>query len=207
MHIETPHADPGPTAAALARNVRRRVAALVLASTLAVALVFGLSFYFALVSNESAIARQVPELAGVAAQMRNLLLVNTLVFAGIIIASFYVLSRIVAGRFFRPLGAMQHALAGMAQGKLPHAIDLQERGAFAPVVDALRDAATRLRESDERDAADLRAIAAELDRVPAAAAAAKRLREMAERTAAAPRPREAEERKRAGKDPLFIQPV
>lgn len=207
MSNDTARPDPGPAAAALAGNVRQRVAGLVLASALAVALVFGLSFYFALVSNESAIARQVPELAGVAARMRNLLFANTLVFAGIIIASFYALARIVASRLFRPLGAAQHALAGMAQGKLPHAVDLQERGAFAPLVDALRDAASRLRERDERDAADLRALAAELDRVPAAADAAKRLREIAERKAPAQPARAAERREAEEKDPLFIQPV
>ncbi|MCK7469445.1 MAG: hypothetical protein MZU95_00595 [Desulfomicrobium escambiense] len=48
------------SADSLARGVRNRIRVLILAGMLIVALVFGISFYFALLSNQSAVAQQVP---------------------------------------------------------------------------------------------------------------------------------------------------
>ena len=100
-------------------SLRWRIKLLVLASTIVVALAFGISFYYALVSNEAAIAKQIPELEVVVKKLKSLLIVNTVGFAAVIIASFFALSAIVTSRMFRPLGFIQKDLMTIADGGLP----------------------------------------------------------------------------------------
>ncbi len=191
------------------RGIRSRLAFLILASSIAVALVFGLTFYFALLSNESAVARQIPELGQVASKMGSMLIMNTLVFVGVIIASFYVLARIVTVRLFRPLGEFRGVLLTMAAGKHPRAGDFGDAGAFGDLSDALRSAASRVADRDRDESAALTKLADELARSSSTAAAAAAIRDLLKRRTAqdqgAGSARSA--RDSAEKDPLFIQPV
>ncbi|MCX5752304.1 MAG: hypothetical protein NTW97_01525, partial [Candidatus Krumholzibacteria bacterium] len=100
------------TAASLARGVRIRVGYLMLAGMLTVALIFGISFYFALLSNQSAVARQFPELEDVAAKLKSILLMNTFAITAIIILSFFLLTSIATARIFQPLALLHRDLLG-----------------------------------------------------------------------------------------------
>jgi len=135
----------------LASGVRRRIMALVLCSTLAVALAFGLSFYFALVSNQSAVARQIPELAEVAAKLKSLLIVNTVIFVAIIIASFAVLARIVTARMFQPLGLLHRQLTAIASGTLPRAVERSGDAVFTGIEDAMETAIAVIRDRERAE--------------------------------------------------------
>ena len=203
------HERAGKAADSLARGVRKRIGMLIIASSAAVAVVFGCSFYFALLANESAVARQIPELGQVAAQMRSLLVVNTLVFVGIIIASFYVLSIIVSSRIFRPLGELHDALRSIAEGSPAPAAGPRAPGAFAALEEAFHAAAGRMVSNEQTDTAELSAIAEELSGSAATAAAAAAIRSYVARKTA-PRSgniRPADAQVSSEKDPLFIQPV
>jgi hypothetical protein len=101
------------------RGLRRRIIVLLLLSTLVVAVMFGLSFYFALVSNETAVAGQVPELEAVVGKLKRILITNTVTFAAVIIASLYALSSLITTRMFRPLESVMRDMLAIGQGKLP----------------------------------------------------------------------------------------
>lgn len=101
------------------RGLRRRIIILLLLSTLVVAVMFGLSFYFALVSNETAVAGQVPELEAVVGKLKRILITNTVAFAAVIIASMYALSSLITTRMFRPLESVMQDMLAIGQGKLP----------------------------------------------------------------------------------------
>jgi len=135
----------------ISSGIRRRIMALILCSTLAVALAFGLSFYYALVANQSAVAQQIPELAEVAAKLKNILIINTLAFVAIIIASFFVLARIVTSRMFQPLGLLHRYLTTLASGRLPRPVEVSGEGAFAGIEDALRGAVAVIRDRERSE--------------------------------------------------------
>lgn len=195
-------------AGSFARGIRYRFGALVLASAVAVALVFGCTFYFALLANESAVARQIPELGQVAAQMKNLLLLNTIVFAGIIVASFYALSVLIAARAFRPLGDLYEDLRAIAVGSPASRREARPAGAFAELESAFRAAAERLAEKERAESAELAAIADNLSEISAATGAAAKIRDLiARRSGPASAPKESLPPERGEHDPLFIQPV
>jgi HAMP domain-containing protein len=209
MSDRYPHQRAGGAADSFARGVRTRIGALILASAVAVAIVFGCTFYFALLANESAVARQIPELGQVAAQMKNLLIMNTIVFVGIIIASFYALSFVVASRIFRPLGELHDALRAIAAGAPTAAAEHRPAGAFATLEEAFHAAADRMAANERAETAELSAIADELSGAPATAEAAAKLRSYIQRKTA---PRTDADRHGAApappdKDPLFIQPL
>ncbi|UCD18951.1 MAG: hypothetical protein JSU64_05865 [candidate division WOR-3 bacterium] len=103
----------------LADGVKRRIKILVLASTIAVALAFGCSFYFALLSNQTAIVQKMPELEAVVGKLKSMLVFNTFGFAAVIIASFMLLSAIISGKLFRPVSDVYHDLASIEKGTLP----------------------------------------------------------------------------------------
>ncbi len=199
----------GRAADSLARGVRKRIGMLILASSVAVAVVFGCSFYFALLANESAVARQIPELGQVAAQMRNLLIVNTLVFVGIIVASFYALSIVVSSRLFRPLGEIHDALRSIAEGSPAPSAGPRGTGAFAALEEAFDAAARRMTANESTDTAELSAIADELSGSAATAGAAAKIRSyVARKTSPGPGElRRPDGQASPEKDPLFIQPV
>lgn len=135
----------------LANGVKGRIRLLILAGTLAVAIVFGLSFHFALLSNESAIARQMPELAEVAGKLRTMLMVNTLGFVGVIIASFYLLTSILTTRMFHPIGTVYRSLVDLGHGKMPVGTGEPADGPFSGLQKACGDAVGDLRTGLEKD--------------------------------------------------------
>ena len=101
------------------KKVKSRVRILLLASSLAVALVFGLSFYFSLVSAESALASKVPELSELAGKFKSTLMINTIIFAAIIVASFIALGSLITSRMFKPLAAVEEGLRAISSGVIP----------------------------------------------------------------------------------------
>ncbi len=105
----------------ISRALKRRIIILLLLSTLVVAVMFGLSFYFALVSNETAVAGQVPELEAVVGKLKRILITNTIAFAAVIIVSLYALSSLITTRMFRPLESMMRDMRIIGKGKLPDA--------------------------------------------------------------------------------------
>ncbi len=197
------------SADALARGIKIRMRYLMFAGMLAVALVFGTSFYFALLSNQSALARQFPELEEVAAKLRNMLVLNTAVFAAIIIVSFVLLAGIVTSRLFHPIAALHRDLVAMAEGKLPRRADSSAHGAFSAIETAWSAALARIHEKESGEIKEIADCAASLSRGAAPAEAALKLQEILGRKRAfvgASAPEEAGDKETA-KDPLFIQPV
>ncbi len=140
----------------LSGGIRRRVMILVVCSTLTVALAFGLTFYYALIASQSAVANQIPELESVVAKMKGLLVMNTLVFVAIIIASIFALAGIVTSRMFHPLAVLHRNLAAIAGGTLPRSVESSGAGEFAGLEDAMRTALTVIR---DREHAELEMLA------------------------------------------------
>jgi methyl-accepting chemotaxis protein len=194
----------------LARGVRNRIRYLILAGMLTVALIFGVSFYFALLSNQSAVARQFPELEEVAAKLKSILMLNTIAIVVIIIASFLLLASIVTARIFQPLGLLHRDLLAMAAGKLPRRGENRERGAFSALETAWSAALACIHEKEIREIKELSECAASLSRSGSPDTIAERLREISERKkaflgTAELHPESIE--KESKKDPLFIQPI
>ena len=159
-------------------SLRWRIRLLVLASTLVVALAFGISFYHALVSNEAAIAQQLPELEVVVKKLKSLLIVNTVGFAVVIIASFYALSVIVTSRMFRPLGFIQKDLMAIADGELPRKPEEDENGPFFGLSSTFSGAVYTLRERELKEIEELKTCAKLLSSMPGTDEALKRIEEL-----------------------------
>jgi methyl-accepting chemotaxis protein len=194
----------------LAASVKSRVRYLILAGMIVVALVFGASFYFALIANQSALARQVPELEAVAAKLKSLLIMNTLVFIAIIIASFYALSNIIAARMFQPLATLHRSLLTIAEGKLPRSFEAGERGPFSALDDALKTAVSCLCDRERKEIEEISRLAEALEQSPASRKTAHELKEIVARKSAclgASEIRTEAKGKEANEDPLFIQPA
>ncbi len=103
----------------LSRGLKRRIIVLIVTSMMVVALTFGLSFYFALVSNETAVAKQMPELESLVGTLKRILFINTFAFVAVIIASLYALTSLVTTRMFRPLESIMTDLLTIRKGTLP----------------------------------------------------------------------------------------
>jgi len=201
---------PSAAADSLAGGVKTRVRLLVLAGMIVVALVFGCTFYFALLSNQSALAAQVPELEAVAAKLKSLLVMNTVVFIAIIIASFFVLSSIITSRMFQPLTLLHRNLLSLAGGTLPRSFEASERGAFSPLDDAFRAAVSGIYDRERKEIEELAACAETLGRSAATQETARILRELAARKSArldAADVRGAAKGKETKEDQIFIQPL
>ena len=137
----------------IAGKIKKRIRLLVLCSALTVALAFGMSFYFALVYNSSAVSSQFPELLPIVSKLKNLLIINTFVFSLIIIGSFYLLSVLVTKRIFQPVESIHKNIILLSQDKLPEIDEMEDhvifsslQNAFAFMVKSLRD-----RDIDERN--------------------------------------------------------
>jgi methyl-accepting chemotaxis protein len=198
------------SAVSFARGVRSRVGVLVLAGMLSVAFIFGASFYFALLSNQSALARQFPELEQVAAKLKSILLLNTAAITAIIIVSFFILASIVTARIFQPLGILRRDLISLAGGKLPRRPERRDGGAFAELETAWGDALESVHAREIKEIKDLTDCVASLARGGAQSETAAKLREIAERKKAfigAAEAHPAPTEKKPAKDPLFIQPL
>lgn len=141
---------------ALSRGLKRRIIVLIVTSTLVVALTFGLSFYFALVSNETAVAQQMPELESLAGTLKRILLINTLAFAAVIIASLYALSSLITARMFRPLESMMNDLLSIGTGSLPVQRDHVREEPFAGFNEMFGTVLTVLQEREEREIGEIR---------------------------------------------------
>jgi methyl-accepting chemotaxis protein len=204
------HRSGADAAASLARGVRSRFGYLMLAGMLTVALIFGISFYFALLSNQSAVARQFPELEDVAAKLKSVLLVNTFAITAIIILSFFLLATIATSRIFQPLSLLHRDLLSVAGGKLPRRGEKREGGAFSELETAWSAALACIHEKEIKEIKELADCAASLSRSGSSKDVAAKLHELSERKksfagAAELHPESIE--KETKKDPLFIQPI
>lgn len=135
----------------LAKNVRKHIGWLIVGSCVTVALAFGLSFYFGLVSSSSAVSTQFPELLPVVNKLKNLLISNTVVFVLIIIASFFLLSVLVPKRIFGPLTSIQRGMISISRNKLPDITAVSEHGAFEALERSFINLVTTLRDRDLDD--------------------------------------------------------
>ncbi len=132
-------------------SIRNKVRGLVLFSSITVALAFGLSFYFALVWNQSAISGRYPELLPVVSKLKGLLVLNTFGFTVIIIASFIVLSHLVTSRIFKPLGKLQKDITTIARNRMPHISSEEAHGPFAGLERSFASAVSVLYERELKD--------------------------------------------------------
>ncbi len=137
----------------MADKIKKKIRILVFSSALAVALAFGLSFYFALVYNTSAVASQFPELQPIVNKLKNMLIMNTLTFSAIIIGSFCYLSVLITNRIFHPLEAMHKDIISVSRDKLPWVDKIQDHIVFSPIHNAFADMVESLRDREisERD--------------------------------------------------------
>jgi methyl-accepting chemotaxis protein len=198
------------SAISFARGVRSRVGFLILAAMMSVAFIFGASFYFALLSNQSALARQFPELEQVAAKLKSILLLNTAAITAIIIVSFFILASIVTARMFQPLGLLRRDLISLAGGKLPRRTERFEGGAFSELEKAWSDTLDSVHAREIREIKELTDCIASITRGGPQNETAAKLRELADRKKAfigATEPRPESTEKKPAKDPLFIQPL
>ena len=135
-----------------AKALRKRLRMLVFFSTMTVALAFGVSFYFGLVSGGSSITGQFPELESIVVKMKNLLLMNTLGFVAVIIASFYLLARLVLNRIFLPLAAIERKMTDFNDsGRLPEGC-CDNSGPFGSLSESFGSFVTRLEAEAEEEA-------------------------------------------------------
>ncbi len=153
---------PGDPIVEYSKRIKGRFRILLLASSLAVALVFGLSFYFSLVSTESALASTVPELEELAERFKSTLMLNTLAFAGILILSFVVLGSLVTDRLFKPLEKIEEGLVSVASGALPAARKDTHGGPFETLCDAFGSARTNMEKRERSEISALEACVAEI---------------------------------------------
>ena len=137
----------------IADKIKKRIRILVFSSALAVALAFGLSFYFALVYNTSAVASQFPELQPIVNKLKNLLIMNTLTFSAIIIGSFCYLSTLITNRIFNPLESIHKDIISISRDKLPLVEKIQDEIVFSPIQNSFAVMVERLRDREisERD--------------------------------------------------------
>jgi len=134
-----------------AERIKLRIKMLVLLSAISLAIVFYFSFYFALVSNTTAIARQIPELADVGEKMKGLLMLNTVAFAIVVIASFYILSSLVTSRTFKELTIIQESLNSISNMKVPERDSVNVSGAFYELNLAAKEAISTLRDKELKE--------------------------------------------------------
>jgi len=135
----------------MSAGIRFRTGLLVLLGSASVALAFGMSFYFALVSNQTAVARQFPELAPIVDRLKSLLVINTFGFVGIVIVSFWALSRLVTARMFYPLGSMMKDMRQLSENRLPQTTEHHAEGPFGDLSRQWGILLSTVRENEERE--------------------------------------------------------
>ncbi|HUV35631.1 MAG TPA: hypothetical protein VMX58_01685 [Patescibacteria group bacterium] len=140
----------------LSSGLKRRIIVLIVTSTMVVALTFGLSFYFALISNETAVAKQMPELESLAGTLKRILLINTLAFAAVIIASLYALSSLITARMFHPLESMMRDLLSIGKGTLPRQREPIRKEPFAGFEELFETVLATLQDREEREIEEIR---------------------------------------------------
>lgn len=135
----------------MADGIRLRTGLLVILSAASVAIAFGASFYFALVSSQTAVARQFPELAPIVERLRSLLVLNTFGLVAVVIASFWILSRLVTARNFSTLGSVMKEMRNVSENRLPHPRESRGEGPFGDFARQWSILLSSLRESEERE--------------------------------------------------------
>lgn len=136
---------------AFANRIKTRVRLLILFSTLTVALAFGFSFYFGLISGTTAITRQLPELEPITGKLQSLLMVNTLGFTAIIIGSFYILAHLVTARMFSPVARVRKKIQEISEKGIPENDGEIESGPFEELESSCAKLVTSLRSRDEKE--------------------------------------------------------
>jgi hypothetical protein len=138
-----------------ARGLKRRIIILLLSSTLVVALMFGLTFYFALLSNETAVVNRMPELESVVSTMKRILLINTFAVAGILVVSLYVLSVLITNRTFQPLESIMRDFSAIGGGTLPDRRSVDREEPFAGFDEMFSRVLSALHEREGKEIEDI----------------------------------------------------
>ncbi|MBN1885564.1 MAG: hypothetical protein JW876_08585 [Candidatus Krumholzibacteriota bacterium] len=187
----------------LAAALRARFRFLLVGSMLVVAIAFGMSFYVGLVSGQSAIASQIPELEEVVSRLKGSLIVNTFGFGAVLAASLFLLSHLVTSRIFRPLETVERGIHALGRGEFPARTAADADGPFAGFAAGFDDTVEALRDREREEYEALKAL---LDAHPSVVN--ERIAEMIERKrssiAGADGARASADD--AG-DPLFMQPA
>ncbi|MBD3178306.1 MAG: hypothetical protein GF417_01160 [Candidatus Latescibacteria bacterium] len=114
-------------------DLRKRILILIAMSTLVVAAAFGISFYFAFISSGSAVARQIPQLSPVVEKLKSQLLMNTFGLVAVIIASLFLLNRIIINRVFSNIGRIGKSMSEISDGMLPERAGIDPSEGFAVI--------------------------------------------------------------------------
>ncbi|MBN2072268.1 MAG: hypothetical protein JW814_12510 [Candidatus Krumholzibacteriota bacterium] len=136
----------------MAGKLKKQIRLLVFGSSMTVAIAFGVSFYFGLVSNSSAVSTQFPELLPIVSKMKNLLIINTFAFSMIIIGSFYLLSILVTNRIFQPLLYLHKNIIHVSRDKFPQIEEPVGDQLFASMQRALAHMVETLRQRNAEEA-------------------------------------------------------
>ncbi len=192
-------------------GIRIRSGLMVLLSSSAVAFVFGMSFYFALVSSQTAVATQFPELAPIVTKLKSVLVVNTIGFVAVVIASFWFLSRMITSRIFIPLGIVMTGLRKAAENRYPETSEPRESGPFGEFEASWNIVVHETREREKHEIAALEKSLVALSGSGAGEARAsieKMIGEKKQRICADSAGREDKSARSSGTDDaLFMQPV
>lgn len=189
------------------KKIRGRIRILLLVSNLSVALVFGLSFYFSLVSAESALANMVPELAELAERFKSTLTLNTLAFAGIIIGSFAALALLVTKRLFKPLEAIEKGLDMLASGRVPPAPQYSAGGPFDTLRESYISAREQIEKREQSDISTLEECLMDMEKGIDVTESLRNLIEEKNRYSGKKDPQEEKGNKGSSEDPIFMQPA
>lgn len=186
---------------------KSRVRVLIFTSSLAVALIFGFSFYFSLLSVESSLASTVPELAGLAERLKSTLMINTLVFAVIIIGSFVALGQLMTNRLFKPLQRVDKGLGALASGTTPSVPEVPGSGPFDALWRSFASACSRIREQEQAEISLLGECVSELARGGDATARLLELIEAKKSRAGGEMTEREKSQDDHSDDPVFMQPA
>ena len=132
-------------------KLKKRIGLMIGLSTLVVAIAFGVSFYFAFISNSSAIARQIPELEPVVNQLKSQLLINTFGVVAIIIASIILLNKLIVSRVFKNIGRIARSMNEIADGSLPEKGSVDPGEGFSSISAAYNGMLSSLRKRETEE--------------------------------------------------------
>ena len=152
------HRAPATIGAEVAKKVKFRIMMLVLFSTVTVAVAFGMSFYFGLISGGSAISQQFPELGAIAKKMTNILMMNTIVFVVIIIGSFHLLGKLITKRMFDAIGIITSNMQALTDSGKISGIEEIAQGPFDSLDSSYRAFLDRLTEMENSEISKLQKI-------------------------------------------------
>jgi hypothetical protein len=145
-------------------GIRSRTGMILILSCSTIALAFGLSFHFSLVSGQTSILRQFPELLPVVEKLRGLLILNTFGFAAIIIASYWVLARLITSRMFNPLGDLLEGMKKVTRNRYPSISGMVETGPFGDLGNAYNNMLDGLRDRELEEIKDLESCIENLEK-------------------------------------------